>query len=170
VLFLVQRFLSPWWRRRQVPPKRRFLQEPHDGTSQKRPFFNNSNAQCISCVLEDIISASGNLISKSRTACEWRYRNEEGMPYVKFLKESQSHHDLMDSQEIMSVHPLTCPLHRPIFIHKGKKRRNVHSKTAPLLPSTWSVTAALTHISELWNYGAHMVHCLKLLNMTSQRI
>jgi hypothetical protein len=34
------RFLSPWWRRRQVPPKRRFLQEPHGATTQKTPFFN----------------------------------------------------------------------------------------------------------------------------------
>jgi hypothetical protein len=39
VLFLVHRFLSPWWRRRQVPPKRRFLQEPHGVTSQKTPLF-----------------------------------------------------------------------------------------------------------------------------------
>jgi hypothetical protein len=39
VLFLVHRFLSPWWRRRQVPPKRRFLQEPHGVTTQKTPFF-----------------------------------------------------------------------------------------------------------------------------------
>jgi hypothetical protein len=39
VLFLVYRFLSPWWRRRQVPPKRRFLQEPHGVTTQKTPFF-----------------------------------------------------------------------------------------------------------------------------------
>jgi hypothetical protein len=39
VLFLVHRFLSPWWRRRQVPPKRRFLQEPHCVTSQKTQFF-----------------------------------------------------------------------------------------------------------------------------------
>jgi hypothetical protein len=39
-LFLVHRFLSPWWRRRQVPPKRRFLQEPHGVTSQKTPFFS----------------------------------------------------------------------------------------------------------------------------------
>jgi hypothetical protein len=39
-LFLVRRFLSPWWRRRQVPPKRRFLQEPHGVTTQKTPFFN----------------------------------------------------------------------------------------------------------------------------------
>jgi hypothetical protein len=31
-------FLSPWWRRHQVPPKRRFLQEPHGITSQKTPF------------------------------------------------------------------------------------------------------------------------------------
>jgi hypothetical protein len=27
-------------RRRQVPPKRRFLQEPHGVTSQKTPFFS----------------------------------------------------------------------------------------------------------------------------------
>jgi hypothetical protein len=39
VLFLAHRFLSPWWRRRSVPPKRRFLQEPHSVTSQKTPFF-----------------------------------------------------------------------------------------------------------------------------------
>jgi hypothetical protein len=31
--------LSPWWRRRWVPPKRLFLQEPHGVTSKKRPFF-----------------------------------------------------------------------------------------------------------------------------------
>jgi hypothetical protein len=30
---------SPWWRRRQLPPKRRFLQEPHSITTQKTPFF-----------------------------------------------------------------------------------------------------------------------------------
>jgi hypothetical protein len=41
-LFLVHRFLSPWWRRRQVPPKRRFLQEPHGVTTQKTPFFISS--------------------------------------------------------------------------------------------------------------------------------
>jgi hypothetical protein len=35
----VHRFLSPWWRRHQVPPKRRFLQEPHGVTTQKTPFF-----------------------------------------------------------------------------------------------------------------------------------
>jgi hypothetical protein len=40
-LFLVHRFLSPWWRRRWVPPKRQFLQEPHGVTSQKTPFFIN---------------------------------------------------------------------------------------------------------------------------------
>jgi hypothetical protein len=34
------RFLTPWWRRRQVPPKSRFLQEPHGVTSQKTPFVN----------------------------------------------------------------------------------------------------------------------------------
>jgi hypothetical protein len=47
-LFLVHRFLSPWWRRRQVPPKRRFLQEPHGVTTQKTPFFNiRSNYQLL---------------------------------------------------------------------------------------------------------------------------
>jgi hypothetical protein len=30
---------SPLWRRRYVPPKRRFLQEPHGVTSQKTSFF-----------------------------------------------------------------------------------------------------------------------------------
>jgi hypothetical protein len=39
MLFLVHRFLSPWWRRRYVPPKRWFLQEPHGITSQKTTFF-----------------------------------------------------------------------------------------------------------------------------------
>jgi hypothetical protein len=38
-LFLVHRFLSPWRRRRYVPPKRRFLRESHGVTSQKTPFF-----------------------------------------------------------------------------------------------------------------------------------
>jgi hypothetical protein len=33
--------LSPWWRRRYVPPKRRFLQEPQGVTSQNTPFFKN---------------------------------------------------------------------------------------------------------------------------------
>jgi hypothetical protein len=31
--------LSPWWRRRQAPPKRQFLQEPQGVTSQKTPNF-----------------------------------------------------------------------------------------------------------------------------------
>jgi hypothetical protein len=39
VLFLVHRFLSPWWWRRYVPPICRFLQEPHCVTSQKTAFF-----------------------------------------------------------------------------------------------------------------------------------
>jgi hypothetical protein len=32
-------FLSPWWWRRYIPLKRRFLQEPHSSTSQKMAFF-----------------------------------------------------------------------------------------------------------------------------------
>jgi hypothetical protein len=38
-LFLLHRFLSLWWWRRYVPPKRQFLQEPHSVTSQKTVFF-----------------------------------------------------------------------------------------------------------------------------------
>jgi hypothetical protein len=37
-LFLIHRYLSPWWRR-YVLPKRRFLQEPHGVTSHKTEFF-----------------------------------------------------------------------------------------------------------------------------------
>jgi hypothetical protein len=37
--YQVHRFLSPWWRRRYVLPKRRFWQEPHGVRSQKTPFF-----------------------------------------------------------------------------------------------------------------------------------
>jgi hypothetical protein len=37
--FLVHQFLSPWWWRLYVPPKRRFLQEPHDVTPQKTVLF-----------------------------------------------------------------------------------------------------------------------------------
>jgi hypothetical protein len=33
------RFLSLWWWRRYIPPKRWFLQEPHGVTTQKTPFF-----------------------------------------------------------------------------------------------------------------------------------
>jgi hypothetical protein len=44
----VHRFLSPWWRRRQVPPKRRFLQEPHGVTTQKTPFYNLLCFLCVS--------------------------------------------------------------------------------------------------------------------------
>jgi hypothetical protein len=38
-LFLAHGFLSPWWRKHYVPPKRRFLQEPHGVTSQRTAFF-----------------------------------------------------------------------------------------------------------------------------------
>jgi hypothetical protein len=36
---LACRFLSSWWWKRYIPPKRRFLQEPHCVTSQKTTFF-----------------------------------------------------------------------------------------------------------------------------------
>jgi hypothetical protein len=34
-LFLARWFLSPWWRREYILPKRRFLEDPHGVTSQK---------------------------------------------------------------------------------------------------------------------------------------
>jgi hypothetical protein len=40
MLFLVHRCLSCWWLRCYVPPKCRFLQEPHGVTSQKTAFFS----------------------------------------------------------------------------------------------------------------------------------
>jgi hypothetical protein len=39
MLFLAHRFLSSWWWRSYIPPKRLFLQEPHGVTSQKTAFF-----------------------------------------------------------------------------------------------------------------------------------
>jgi hypothetical protein len=39
VVFLARWFFLPWWWRRHVLPKRRFLQEPHAVTSQKTAFF-----------------------------------------------------------------------------------------------------------------------------------
>jgi hypothetical protein len=64
VLFLVHRFLSPWWRRRQVPPKRLFLQEPHGVTSQKTTFFSStsSSGKCIGC-LDAILSCHSTIKS-----------------------------------------------------------------------------------------------------------
>jgi hypothetical protein len=38
-MFLVHRFLSPWWWRHYIPLKRWFLQQPHGVTSQKMAFF-----------------------------------------------------------------------------------------------------------------------------------
>jgi hypothetical protein len=38
-LFLVHRFLSPWWWKYKFPQKRRFLQEPRGVTSQTTAFF-----------------------------------------------------------------------------------------------------------------------------------
>jgi hypothetical protein len=41
--FLAHRFLSPWWWRRYVLPKRRFLQQPHGVISQKTTFLEYVN-------------------------------------------------------------------------------------------------------------------------------
>jgi hypothetical protein len=50
-MFLVHRFLSPWWWRCLIPPKLRFLQRPHGVTSRMTPFFmvtavKTSNVTC----------------------------------------------------------------------------------------------------------------------------
>jgi hypothetical protein len=39
MLFLASWFFSRWWWRRYVPPKHRFLQEPHGVTSHNTVFF-----------------------------------------------------------------------------------------------------------------------------------
>jgi hypothetical protein len=39
LLFIADQFLSPWWWRHYVPPKRRFLQQPHCITSQITAFL-----------------------------------------------------------------------------------------------------------------------------------
>jgi hypothetical protein len=38
-LFLTRWFLSPWWWRRYIAPKHRFLQDPHGVTSQMEAFL-----------------------------------------------------------------------------------------------------------------------------------
>jgi hypothetical protein len=47
-------FLSSWWRRRQVPPKRRFLQEPHGVTSQNTPLFRYLQARQVALLFNSI--------------------------------------------------------------------------------------------------------------------
>jgi hypothetical protein len=39
ITFLARLFLLPWWWRRYVSPKRRFLQEPHGAKSRKTALF-----------------------------------------------------------------------------------------------------------------------------------
>jgi hypothetical protein len=67
---LVHRFLSPWWRRCQFPPKRLHLQEPHGVLSQKSPFvllkciskfffslgFNSQTEALLSRIRHDYVS------------------------------------------------------------------------------------------------------------------
>jgi hypothetical protein len=64
--------LSPWWRRRQVPPKRRFLQEPHGVTTQKTPFFNNTPAVLHKC------DTDITLMEEHQFRCELSYSHSNG--------------------------------------------------------------------------------------------
>jgi hypothetical protein len=59
--FLVQRFLSPWWWRSKVPPKRRFLQEAHGVTSQKTAFF------IVTAVKTSNLTKCGIIVSRNST-------------------------------------------------------------------------------------------------------
>jgi hypothetical protein len=54
-LFLVHRFLSPWWWRRWVPPKRRFIQDPHDVTSLKTALFIVTAVKISNLTLDKLI-------------------------------------------------------------------------------------------------------------------
>jgi hypothetical protein len=96
VLLLVHRFLSPWWRRRQVPPRRRFLQEPHGVTSQKTTFF-------ISCLVRRTSKSPGLI---------WIWR-----PNIMFVwhQSTPSHHTSISTNFQNSILILSCKklLHFP---------------------------------------------------------
>jgi hypothetical protein len=50
--FLARRFLSPWWWRRFISPKRGLLQEPHGVISQKRLFIRREYLEYLHKFLE----------------------------------------------------------------------------------------------------------------------
>jgi hypothetical protein len=78
-LFLAHKFLLPWWWKQYVPPKRRFLQEPHGITSKKTPFFKIDNVCCPSwlhCLppqLSSTMTSTGLELVLMGGFCEYRY-------------------------------------------------------------------------------------------------
>jgi hypothetical protein len=79
VLFLVHRFLSPWWRRRQVLPKRRFLQEPHGVTTQKTPFFTANVVPSSPILVTLMVVALCSSDTSVLTRATWRTIQEDGI-------------------------------------------------------------------------------------------
>jgi hypothetical protein len=72
MLFLVHRFLSPWWRRRQVPPKRRFFQEPHGVTTQKTQFFTANvvpSSHILVTLMKEALNSSETSVLTTATRC-----------------------------------------------------------------------------------------------------
>jgi hypothetical protein len=63
------------WRRRQVPPKSRFLQEPHGVTSQKAPFFivttANTSIHPLMVLWNYLARYSGYILWSFLTSFDW---------------------------------------------------------------------------------------------------
>jgi hypothetical protein len=72
---------TKWCRRRQVPPKRRFLQEPHGVTSQKTHFFTANvvhRSIILFTLMIEAIRSSETLVLARNT---WRHIPEDGILY-----------------------------------------------------------------------------------------
>jgi hypothetical protein len=90
-MFLVHRLLSPWWWRRNVPPKRRFLQEPHALSSQKKALFNYYTECEISwtgsCFDLGVVSLGFEILLPERAVCNGSYWRANGSP-LHLMKEA----------------------------------------------------------------------------------
>jgi hypothetical protein len=73
-LFLVHRFFSPWWRRRYIPPKLWFLQQPHGVTSKKTQFFIVTAAKTSNLTLFAYLAKIFPLSNRARNY-HWFYEN-----------------------------------------------------------------------------------------------
>jgi hypothetical protein len=62
LMFPARQFLSTWWLRRYVPPKRRFLQESRSVASQKTAFFLLINMFTAACYWFDECCPSVNVL------------------------------------------------------------------------------------------------------------